>query len=156
MPPYHFVGSDRRGDSRLSRTRVVTLLFTDLVASTEIAHRLGEDAAEDYRRDHLRLLRQAVSSCGGEEVKNLGDGLMIVFESPSDALACAVAMQQTVEHHNRRATERIDLRVGAHTGEVIQEDDDYFGTAVVTAERLCKVAGPGQILASDVLRLIVG
>jgi hypothetical protein len=65
-------------------------------------------------------------------------------------------MQQAVDHHNRRAPERVDLRVGLHTGEVTQEDEDYFGTAVVIAERLCKLAGPGQIVASDVLRLIVG
>ena len=137
-------------------TRVVTLLFTDLVSSTEISQRLGEDAAEDYRRAHFRILREAVTAHGGEEVKNLGDGLMVVFESPSDAIACGVAMQQGVEHHNRRANERIDLRVGLHMGEVTQEDGDYFGTAVVVAERLSKVAGPAQILASDVLRLIVG
>lgn len=137
-------------------TRVVTLLFTDLVSSTEISQRLGEDAAESYRRAHFRILREAVAAQGGEEVKNLGDGLMVVFESPSDALACGVAMQQGVEHHNRRANERIELRVGIHMGEVTQEDEDYFGTAVVVAERLSKAAGPGQILASDVLRLIVG
>jgi class 3 adenylate cyclase/tetratricopeptide (TPR) repeat protein len=138
------------------RTRVVTLLFTDLVSSTEISQRLGEDAAEQYRRDHFRLLREAIAAGEGNEVKNLGDGLMVVFDSPSDAIACAVAMQQTVEHHNRKAAEGLALRVGLHTGEVAQEDDDFFGTAVVIAERLCKAAGPGQVVISDVMRLIVG
>jgi class 3 adenylate cyclase/tetratricopeptide (TPR) repeat protein len=140
----------------LVSTRVVTLLFTDLVSSTEISHRLGEDAAEAFRRGHFRVLRDAISGSSGEEVKNLGDGLMVVFDSPSDAVTCAVTMQQAVEHHNRRAAERLDVRVGLHTGEVTQEDDDYFGSAVVVAERLCKLAEPGQVLASDVLRLIVG
>jgi class 3 adenylate cyclase/tetratricopeptide (TPR) repeat protein len=140
----------------LSRTRVITLLFTDLVASTEISQRLGEDAAEDLRRTHFRLLREALTAHGGEEVKNLGDGLMVVFESPSDAIACAVSMQQAVDYHNRRAIELLGLRVGLHMGEVTQEDEDYFGTAVVVAERLCKSAGPGQVMTSDVLRLIVG
>ena len=140
----------------MTGSRVVTLLFTDLVASTEISQRLGEDAAEDYRRNHFRVLREAIASTRGQEVKNLGDGLMVVFDSPSDAVACALRMQQGVEHHNRRHIERIDLRVGLHMGEVTQEEDDYFGTAVVIAERLSKVAGAGQIVASDVLRLIVG
>src|SRR2546428_11121856 len=108
--------SDRQREARLSGTRVVTLLFTDLVASTEISQRLGEDAAEDFRRGHFRLLREALSASGGEEVKNLGDGLMVVFDSPSDAVACAEAMQQAVEHHNQRAAERVELRVGLHTG----------------------------------------
>jgi class 3 adenylate cyclase/tetratricopeptide (TPR) repeat protein len=150
------MGLGSQGRFRLSGTRVVTMLFTDLVSSTEISHRLGEDAAEDFRRGHFRILRDAVSASSGEEVKNLGDGLMVVFDSPSDAIACAVTMQQAVDHHNRRAAERLDLRVGVHTGEVTQEDEDFFGTAVVIAERLCKSAGPGQVLASDVLRLIVG
>jgi class 3 adenylate cyclase/tetratricopeptide (TPR) repeat protein len=140
----------------LPGSRVVTLLFTDLVSSTEISQRLGDDAADDFRRSHYRLLRDAVALHHGEEVKNLGDGLMVVFDSPSDAVACSIAMQQSVEQHGRKHAESFGLRVGLHTGEVTPDEGDYFGIAVVIAERLCKLAGPGQTLASDVLRLIVG
>ena len=67
---------------------MVTLLFTDLVASTELLARLGDDAAEEVRRSHFALLRQAIAETGGDEVKSLGDGLMVVFGSAVDALRC--------------------------------------------------------------------
>jgi class 3 adenylate cyclase len=66
-----------------SSSGVVALLFTDLVGSTELLDRLGDDAAEDLRRVHFSLLRQAVAATEGEEVKGMGDGLMVVFASPA-------------------------------------------------------------------------
>ena len=131
----------------------VTLLFTDLVGSTEILARLGDDAAETLRRRHFAILREAVAAQGGLEVKNLGDGLMVVFRSAVDAVACAVAMQRSIAHHN--ATERgarLQVRVGLHVGEPIRDEDDYFGMPVVIAERLCGRAGAGQIIASEPVR----
>ena len=78
-----------------------TILFTDLVGSTELSQRLSPDVAEEVRRGHFSILRQAIAESGGTEVKNLGDGLMVVFDSASVALACGVAMQQAVEQENR-------------------------------------------------------
>ena len=78
-----------------------TILFTDVVGSTELSQQLTPDAAEEFRRGHFSILRQAVAEAGGTEVKNLGDGLMVMFASASAALACAVAMQQSVERDNR-------------------------------------------------------
>jgi class 3 adenylate cyclase/DNA-binding CsgD family transcriptional regulator len=136
---------------------VVTLLFTDLVGSTELLERLGDDAAETLRRTHFRILREAVSAAGGQEVKNLGDGLMVVFESALSALDCAVAIQRGVERHNHsRPARPLEVRVGLHVGEPIREEDDYFGTPVVVAKRLCDAAPGGQILASDLVRGLVG
>jgi class 3 adenylate cyclase len=128
-------------------TVVVTLLFTDLVGSTELAQRLGEDRAEEVRRQHMALLRDAIRASGGREIKHLGDGLMVVFEAPSAAATCAVAMQVAVDRHNRELEHPLGLRVGLHTDEVAREDEDYFGTAVVVAQRLCKHGGGGQIFA---------
>jgi len=140
----------------MPETTVVTLLFTDLVGSTELSQRLGEDRAEDVRRQHTEALRQAVAASGGREVKHLGDGLMVVFNSPSAAVTCAVAMQIAVDRHNRKLAEPLGLRVGLHTGEVTRDNDDFFGTPVVVAERLCKRCEGGQIFASDVVRALVG
>lgn len=137
-------------------TGTVTLLFTDLVDSTGVLQRLGEEGAEQFRRTHFRLLREAVSVHGGEEVKSLGDGLMVVFGSALDATRCAVAMQQAVERHNRRGGERLNVRVGLHVGEPIRDEEDYFGTPVVTAKRLCDRADGGQVLASDLVRVLIG
>jgi class 3 adenylate cyclase/tetratricopeptide (TPR) repeat protein len=133
---------------------VVTLLFTDIVGSTDLYQRLGDEEAERIRRGHFRLLRDAVVSVGGREVKNLGDGLMVVFESPHEAVACAVAMQQAVQRH--QSADHLAVRVGLHVGEPIREEEDFFGTPVATAKRLCDAADGGQIYASELVRALVG
>lgn len=141
----------------------VTLLFTDLVGSTEILDQLGDDAAERLRRTHFRLLREAVAANGGHEVKSLGDGLMVVFNSALDAVGCAVGMQQAVDHHNQwvaplrgaNSMPSLNVRIGLHAGEPIRDEEDYYGTPVVIAKRLCDEAEGGQILASDLVRGLV-
>jgi class 3 adenylate cyclase/tetratricopeptide (TPR) repeat protein/energy-coupling factor transporter ATP-binding protein EcfA2 len=134
----------------------VTILFTDQVGSTELSQRLSPAAADDVRRGHFSILRQAVAESGGTEVKNLGDGLMVVFTSASAALRCAVAMQQTVERENRGGEHSVGLRVGLSAGEVSKESGDYFGDPVVEAARLCAACTSGQILAADVVRATAG
>jgi class 3 adenylate cyclase len=133
-----------------------TFLFTDLVDSTATAVRLGRQAAEELRQTHFRLLRGAVQASGGTEVKNLGDGLMVMFSSPSRGLAGAVGMQQALEHHNRSGGERLAVRVGMSAGEAVEDDGDYFGDPVTEAARLCAAALGGQILASEIVRMMVG
>lgn len=133
------------------------MLFTDLVGSTRILDELGDDAADRHRRRHFRVLRDTLVAFGGREVKSLGDGVMAVFHSASDALACAVAMQQTVARGNVAGDRpAAGVRIGLHAGESLHEDDDYFGTPVVVAKRLCDAASAGQIVVSEVVRDLVG
>jgi len=106
-------------------TENVAILFTDIVGSTELSQRLSQDAADEVRRGHFSILRQAVTEAGGTEVKNLGDGFMVVFGSASAALGCAVAMEQGVEQDNRGSEEVVGLRVGLSVGEASSEDGDY-------------------------------
>ena len=136
---------------------VVTLLFTDLVGSTELLGQLGDDEAERLRRVHFGLLRDVAEAYGGEEVKNLGDGLMVAFASAVNAVSCAIGIQQAVHRHNaRQGDERLQVRVGLNVGEPIRDEGDYFGTPVVVAKRLCDKADGGQILASELVRALVG
>ena len=137
-------------------TENVAILFTDVVGSTELSQRLSAEAADEVRRGHFSILRQAITESGGTEVKNLGDGLMVVFSSASAALGCAVAMQQGVEQDNRGVAHPVGLRVGLSGGEVSREDDDYFGDPVVEAARLCARCESGQVLATDIVRLTAG
>ncbi|HLB20502.1 MAG TPA: AAA family ATPase, partial [Solirubrobacteraceae bacterium] len=92
----------------------------------------------------------------GEEVKNLGDGLMVAFVSAVDAIACAITIQQAV--HRARASGELAfaIRIGLNVGEPIRDEGDYFGTPVVIAKRLCDAGAPGQILASELVRALVG
>jgi class 3 adenylate cyclase len=115
------------------RTENVTVLFTDIVGSTALAWSVIPEAADELRRQHAAFLRRAVAETGGTEVKNLGDGLMVVFGSASAALTCAVAMQQGIERDNRGREQSVGLRVGLSTGEVSHEGGDYFGDSVIEA-----------------------
>jgi class 3 adenylate cyclase/ATP/maltotriose-dependent transcriptional regulator MalT len=152
MPPT----SDRELDLDQAGT-VVTILFTDLVASTETMERIGDDRAEELRRAHFRLVRDAAEAHGGRTVKSLGDGLMIVFASAVEAVAAAVAIQARVAASlDDKSTRDGRVRVGLHVGEPIRDEGDYFGRPVVIARRLCDAAGSGQILASDLVRNLVG
>jgi hypothetical protein len=101
-PTPHLAPSVLRFAAMVGSARVVTLLFTDLVGSTELLQRLGDDAAEELRHVHFSLVRQALTTAGGDEVKTLGDGLMAVFASPVQAVRCAVEVQRAIEEHNRK------------------------------------------------------
>ena len=128
-------------------TALATILFTDLVSSTELLQRAGDEDAQRMFKAHHKLLRDAVAAAGGQEVKWLGDGLMVAFPSAADGVRCAVAMQRA----SRRAVsggERLAIRVGLHAGEALIDEADYFGTTVVIARRLCDSALAGQILCS--------
>jgi class 3 adenylate cyclase/tetratricopeptide (TPR) repeat protein len=136
---------------------VVTLLFTDQVASTALLDKVGDDEGERLRRVHFGLLRDAAAAHVGHEVKNLGDGLMVAFPSAVNAVGCAIGIQQAVHRHNaRHCADHLQVRVGLNVGEPIRDEGDYFGTPVVVAKRLCDSANGGQILASALVRGLVG
>ena len=140
----------------MAHTEHVTVLFTDLVNSTELNSSLAQEAADELRRKHFSSLRAAIAAKGGTEVKTLGDGVMVVFPAASAALACAAAMQQAVERTSVTTSAPLGLRVGISVGEATREEDDYFGDPVIEAARLCAVAQGGQIVVSDLVRAAAG
>ncbi len=133
-----------------------TVLFTDLVGSTILRTRLGDVTADELRREHDDILARAVVRHGGTRVKNTGDGVMAVFESAAEGVACAVEMQQLVDRYRRDRDLPIAIRVGLSAGDIAFERNDYFGTPVVEAARLEAAAAGDQILVSDVVRLLAG
>jgi DNA-binding NarL/FixJ family response regulator len=135
----------------------VTILFTDIVGSTDLVERLGDERARAVFRDHDGLLREALGRHAGVEVKHRGDGLMVAFTSARRALRCAVEMQRTLRAWNRDHPDTaLGVRIGINTGEVIAEDEDYFGAAVALAARIAAAAGGGQILVSAVSGALAG
>lgn len=138
----------------MSETRTATIMFTDLVASTARAARVGPTRGEELRREHFGLVRGVLREHRGLEVKTLGDGVMGVFDSVADAVTAAAALQQSLEAANRANPDAPELRVGLSVGEVSEEAGDVFGTAVVEAARICAEAAPGQILCTAVVRIL--
>jgi len=136
----------------------LTILFTDVVGSTELRGRLGDEATEELRRRHDQMLAQAVEANNGQVVKGLGDGVMATFTGASDAVAAAVAIQQAVDRLNRSVTtpSLVAVRVGLSAGDVTSEDGDVHGTPVIEASRLCGAAQGGEILAAEVVRVLAG
>ncbi len=132
-----------------------TVLFTDVEGSTALTQRLGDAKARELLREHERMVRVALKTHGGSEVKTMGDGFMASFSSATRALECAIAMQQAFAAHNELAEEPIRVRAGLNAGEPIAEDEDLYGTAVNLAARIAAKAEAGEILASDVVRQLV-
>ncbi len=140
----------------VSAPRLVTVLFTDLVASTETVARLGPEAGQAWRLGHLDLLREAIAGAGGREVQAFGDGLLVLFEAASAAVACAAAMQQRVARANARrdALAETAVRVGIALGEATEDEQGVHGLVVVEAARLCAAAKGGQVLASALIETL--
>src|SRR5262245_12842492 len=135
---------------------VATILFTDVVDSTVLMQRLGDERAQSVFERHRRMLVDTLGASGGEDLQWLGDGQMAAFASPADAVRCAVAMQQGAVR--QIDGERLRIRVGLNVGEIMRgAGGGYFGTPVVTARRLCDAAEAGQILCgSTVAGLLAG
>ena len=128
----------------------ISVLFTDVVGSTELFESLDPQAGDVLRRRHFALLRRALAVFDGTEVKHLGDGLMATFASAASAVGAAVEMQRLVGADPGP----IDMRVGVSTGEAVAEEDDWHGHPVVEAKRLCDAAGGGEILVADITRAL--
>ena len=135
---------------------VAIVVFTDLVESTQLLARLGDDRMERLRRAHVDDVRAAVERNGGHLIKTLGDGAMASFESALAALRAAAEVQASVERLDEREGRLgIGARVGVAAGEPIAHEDDLHGMAVVIASRLCSMAAPDEVLVHDLVAELV-
>jgi class 3 adenylate cyclase/DNA-binding NarL/FixJ family response regulator len=138
----------------MSGTRTLTVVFTDIVGSTELLSGVGSLESERLLSGHIGALREEVARFGGTEAKTLGDGLMATFASARDALDCGVAAQKACQRPHPGGSRRVPIRIGISSGDVRIEGRDSFGTAVVEASRLCALAAEGQVLVSQATRLL--
>ena len=131
----------------------VTILFSDIEGSTDITERLGDRRAQEVFRVHNTLVRQQIASQGGFEVKSMGDGFMVAFSSSRRALQSAIGIQRALTAYGKQhPDETVRVRIGLHTGEVLQEAQDFFGRNVILAARIAAQAKGGQVLASALLK----
>ncbi len=133
---------------------LAAILFTDLVASTATRTRLGEERADALRKVHDTLVARCVEARRGRVIRGLGDGVLAVFPSASDALTAAVEAQQALVAYGARpdAIAPLPVRMGLSVGDVSWDGGDCFGTPLVEAARIMAVADGGQILCSDFVR----
>lgn len=105
--------------------------------------------------EHNAIVRREKALHGGFEVKTLGDAFMLAFKSARDALQCAIGIQRTLAMRNQTVQQPFQVRIGLHTGEFIQEGDDFFGRHVNFAARVGSKAAAGEILVSSLLHELV-
>lgn len=120
-----------------------TIVFTDMVGSTAMSASMNDQEWSRLIANHLGLLEGIVADEGGSVVKTLGDGAMFAFSSASAALNAARRIQEAMEQSGT------EIRIGAHTGDVVHDQDDYVGLAVAKAARVAAAAEGGQILVSS-------
>jgi pimeloyl-ACP methyl ester carboxylesterase len=131
--------------------KLLTVLFTDIVSSTAIAAKLGDQRWGELLGRHDALLRKQLQLHRGDEVKTTGDGFLAVFDGPTRAIMCAVAIREDLRSLG------LDIRVGIHTGECELRGKDISGIAVHIASRIVDHAGSGEFLVSStVTDLVVG
>jgi class 3 adenylate cyclase len=128
---------------------LATVLFTDIVGSTDRARQVGDRRWAELLDTHDRLARELVSELHGQLVKSTGDGILALFDRPGRGIRCATALRDRL-----RGT-GIEIRAGVHTGEVQLRGDDVGGIAVHFAARVMAAAAPGEVLVSGTVRDLV-
>jgi class 3 adenylate cyclase len=136
---------DRSGERVL-----LTLLFTDLVGSTEQAAALGDKAWRELLARHYRAVRGVLDRYRGREISTAGDGFLATFDGAGRAVEAAVAIR------DRTLADGLSIRAGVHSGEVELAGDDVRGLAVHEAARIAGVAAADEVLVSEATRLLAG
>lgn len=137
------------GDRHVETPReriLATVLFTDIVGSTERAAELGDGEWRSVLDRHDAAARHEVEQLGGRVVKTTGDGMLAVFDSPSSGVRCASALRSAVEPIG------LGIRAGVHTGEIERRGDDVGGIGVHIAARVASMAGSGEVWASRTVK----
>lgn len=129
---------------------VRTVFFTDIVGSTNMTQRLGDERAMELLEVHDKVVRDALKTTGGREIKHTGDGIMAAFTSAASAIRCGMNVQNNLDRHNRdNPGLTLQVRIGLAAGEPVEHHNDLFGSTVQLAARLCAQAEPEQILVSN-------
>jgi class 3 adenylate cyclase len=153
-------GADRISDAieefltgapaRIEADRVLaTVLFTDIVGSTEKAASLGDQRWRNLLDDHHATIRRVLARFRGREVKTTGDGFLATFDGPARGVRCACAIAEEIKPLG------IEIRAGLHTGECEMMGDDVGGIAVHIGARVAALAGAGEVLVSSTVKDLV-
>jgi adenylate cyclase len=134
--------------ARLAPSGKVAILFSDIEESTALNERIGDRAWVRLIERHDKMIRRHVRNNSGHVVKSQGDGFMVAFGRPEEAVRCSVDVQRSL----RRQPNGIRVRIGIHMGKSVRRGDDLFGRNVAMAARVAAQADGGEILISEVVR----
>jgi class 3 adenylate cyclase len=138
-------------------TSMMSLMVTDIVGSTRMAERLGDQRWLQVLQAHNEIVRRQVDLHGGTEVKQNGDGFLLTFPSSRSAVLAGLAVRDEVGRYGAANPDSsLQLRIGIHAGEVARDGHDVFGVNVSTADRLSAAAEPGEVLVSGVVADLAG
>jgi len=140
----------------MQSTRHTTVLFADVSGSAKLYDSVGDTAAFEAIGACIDQLRQAAEAGGGRVVKTMGDEVMALFPSPDAAASAATRMHAAVESLPAVGSNKLALRIGFHSGPVVQRNNDVFGDTVNVASRLADQAVRGQILTSQETSALLG
>jgi class 3 adenylate cyclase len=136
-------------DEKNEVVKQATIVFTDIVSSTEIVTQLGDTKARELFRKHDKIIRSQTQKFKGKELQSLGDGFMLSFESATSAIKCTCRIQREISKN----LPLIKIRIGINAGEVVLKEGKHpFGQAVVIASRIVSKANGDEILVSDVVK----
>lgn len=124
-------------------------MFTDITGSTALTAQLGDDAWSELIAAHRRTVRELARAHGGTEVGTQGDGTLLRFPSPAQAVDCAVALQRRLDEERSDGTAVPPVRIGIHAGQAVAQDGDVLGRMVNLAARVADAAGPHEILVTE-------
>ena len=135
-------------DDRPTR-KWLAVMFTDVVGSTTLNERLGDDIWHPILAAYRELVRLSMARHGGAEVTTVGDGFLVRFDSPTDAVRCAVDIQRALEDDRAGGGTSPNVRIGIHAGEVVEDSGDLLGHVVNLASRVSDAAEPDEILLTE-------
>lgn len=153
----HWAEVERPDLARLTPDGNVVILFSDIEESTALNERMGDRAWVRLLARHDKLVRRLVSEHSGHVIKSQGDGFMVAFAHPEEAVGCSVAMQRALANPAKRLSPNtIRVRIGIHMGKSVRRGDDLFGRNVAMAARVADQAAGGEVLISEPVRDAVG
>jgi class 3 adenylate cyclase len=126
----------------------VTFMFTDIVKSTNLVEAIGDEAWEDLIRWHDSTMRTLLAEHSGHEIRHQGDGFAVAFDTPEQAIECAIKTQRTLAEHRRAHGFAPQVRIGMHSAQATRRGRDFAGKGIHEAARIGGLAEGGEILAS--------
>lgn len=142
-------------DAASRESEVLVVMFTDIAGSTQMTSDEGDERAQRVLRDHDRIVRDALASCAGTEIKHTGDGMLVSFRGVVAAVRAATRIVAAAAALPDEGGPRLEVKIGINAGEPLAESGDLYGSCVQIAARVCDLAAGNEVVVTDVVRALL-